>query len=54
MEGFTISANEDHAQVELLCEAYRRTDRDGRRLIQLCAQLSVMEGEGVAAGRFDP
>jgi hypothetical protein len=54
MEGFTISANEDHAQVELLCEAYRRTDRDGRRLIQLCAQLSVMDGEGVAAGRFDP
>jgi hypothetical protein len=55
MEGFTISANEDHDQVELLCEAYRRTDRDGRRLIQLCAQLSVMEGEGLAvAGRFDP
>lgn len=55
MEGFTISAHEDHAQVELLCEAYRRTDRDGRRLIQLCAQLSVMEGEGViVGGRFDP
>lgn len=55
MEGFTISANEDHEQVELLCEAYRRCDRDGRRLIQLCAQLSVMEGEGViVGGRFDP
>ncbi|HEX6640362.1 MAG TPA: hypothetical protein VF215_04585 [Thermoanaerobaculia bacterium] len=55
MEGFTISANEDHAQAELLCEAYRRTDRDGRRFIQLCAQLSVMEGEGVmVGGRFEP
>lgn len=55
LNGFTISANEDHAQVELLCEAYQRTDWDGRRLIQLCAQLSVMEGEdAVIAGRFEP
>jgi hypothetical protein len=55
MEGFTISANEDHAQVELLCEAYRMSDRDGRRLIQLCAQLSLMEDDGVVvAGRFEP
>jgi hypothetical protein len=55
MEGFTISANEDHAQVELLCEAYRMSDHDGRRLIQLCAQLSVMEGEDeLVAGRFEP
>jgi hypothetical protein len=55
MEGFTISAHEDHEQVELLCEAYRRCDREGRRFIQLCAQLSVMEGEGViVGGRFDP
>jgi len=54
MEGFTISATEDHSQVELLCEAYRRCDWDGRRLIQLCAQLSIMDGEGVSPGRFDP
>jgi hypothetical protein len=54
MEGFTISATEDHSQVELLCEAYRRCDWDGRRLIQLCAQLRIMDGEGVSPGRFDP
>ena len=55
MEGFTISANEDHGQVELLCQAYVRSDRDGRHLIQLCAQLSVMEGEdAMIAGRFEP
>lgn len=55
MEGFTISTNEDPEQVELLCQAYRQSDRDGRRLIQLCAQLSLMEGEDVAvAGRFEP
>jgi hypothetical protein len=54
VEGFTISADEDRAQADLLCEAYQRSDRDGRRLIQLCAQLSIMEGEGIVAGRFEP
>jgi hypothetical protein len=55
MEGFTISANEDRGQAELLCEAYERSGRDGRRFIQLCAQLSVMEGEdAMVAGRFEP
>jgi hypothetical protein len=52
--GFTISAGEDHEQAELLCQAYERSDEDGRRLIQLCAQLSIMEGEGITAGRFEP
>lgn len=54
LEGFTISATEDHTQAEMLCDAYRRSDRDGRRLIQLCAQLSIVEGEGVTPGRFEP
>ncbi len=53
-EGFTISANEDHSQADLLCEAYEKSDRDGRRMIQLFAQLSIMEGEGIAPGRFEP
>lgn len=54
LEGFTISATEDHTQAEMLCEAYRLSDLDGRRLIQLCAQLSIMDGEGTAPSRFDP
>jgi hypothetical protein len=53
-EGFTISANEDHAQADLLCEAYQKSDRDGRKMIQLFAQLSIMDGEGVTPGRFEP
>ena len=48
-EGFTISALEDISQAELLCDAYVRSDRDGRKMIQLFAQLSIMEGEGVAS-----
>jgi hypothetical protein len=54
MEGFTISATEEHGQAELLCDAYARSDASGRRMIQLCAQLSIMEGEGVTPGRFAP
>lgn len=54
LEGFTISATEEHSQVELLCDAYQRSDGDGRRMIQLFAQLSIVDGEGVSRGRFDP
>jgi hypothetical protein len=48
-EGFTISALEDSQQAELLCDAYLRSDREGRRMIQLFAQLSIVEGEGTSA-----
>lgn len=54
IEGFTISANEDHSQAELLCEAYAKCDLEGRRMIQLFAQLSIADGEGDLRGRFDP
>lgn len=53
-EGFTISALEDRTQAQLLCEAYAQADRNGRRMIQLLAQLSIAEGEGEAVGRFEP
>lgn len=53
-DGFTISASEDHEQVELLCDAYRKSDAGGRRMIQLFAQLSLVEGEGLAWARFEP
>jgi hypothetical protein len=53
-DGFTISANEDHSQAELLCQAYEKSDVEGRRMIQLFAQLSIVDGEGNARGRFDP
>jgi hypothetical protein len=52
-EGFTISATEDHGQADLLCEAYLKSDKEGRRMIQLFAQLSIVEGEGMVPGRFD-
>ena len=54
VEGFTIAATEDRAQADLLCEAYLRSDVEGRKMIQLFAQLSIMEGEGISPGRFLP
>lgn len=53
-EGFTVSAAEDQGQIEMLCEAYQKSDRDGRKMIQLFAQLSIIEGEGIQPGRFEP
>ncbi len=53
-EGFTVSAAEDQAQIEMLCDAYAKSDRDGRKMIQLFAQLSIVEGEGIEPGRFEP
>ena len=29
-------------------------DVDGRKMIQLFAQLSIIEGEGIPPGRFQP
>jgi hypothetical protein len=54
MEGFTISATEDLTQAQMLCDAYGRSDPAGRRLIQLFAQLSIVDGEGVQLTRFEP
>ena len=45
-EGFTVSADETDSQIELLREAYERSDHAGRRLIQIFAQLSIAGGEG--------
>lgn len=53
-DGFTVSALEDQTQIELLCQAYEKSDPDGRKMIQLFAQLSIAEGEGIAPGRFEP
>lgn len=53
-EGFTVSASEDQAQIQMLCDAYEKSDRAGRKMIQLFAQLSIMEGEGITPGRFEP
>lgn len=39
--GFTVSAREPHDQIEMLCQQFRGSDRQGRDLIRKLAELSV-------------
>ena len=52
--GFTISAEEDRAQVEMLCQAFETSDSEGRKLIQTMAQMSISKSEGVPTRRYSP
>jgi len=52
-EGFTLLADEDPWQVELLCETYLMVEEEGRQLIRILSELSIL-GEGIPAGRFKP
>jgi len=45
VDGFTIAAYEDEDEVHELCGAYERADEEGRRLIRLVAELSVMSAQ---------
>jgi len=52
--GFTISAEEERDQVEMLCETFERTDAAGRKLIQTMAEMSISKSEGVPTRRYNP
>jgi hypothetical protein len=54
INGFTISAEESRAHVDLLCEAYLSSDPEGRKMIQTMAQLSISKAEGIPTRRFNP
>ena len=55
LEGFTISALEDTQQAELLCDAYTRSDHEGRKSFTgelvgaTDAEVTVAADEGVVA-----
>lgn len=40
-DGFTVLATEARDQIEMLCDDYRRTDTETRRLIRLLARITV-------------
>ena len=41
-DGFTVGAWEDDEEVATLCRTYEEADEEGRRMIRLVAELSVM------------
>ena len=53
-QGFTISADLDPEQVEILCKTWEIVSPEGRRLTQLLAQLSISKAEGSPTRRYEP
>ncbi|HJT16411.1 MAG TPA: PilZ domain-containing protein [Thermoanaerobaculia bacterium] len=52
--GFTISAEEEREQVEMLCQTFETADAAGRKLIQTMAEMSISKSEGVPTRRYTP
>ncbi len=52
--GFTISAEEDRAHVEMLCNTFQNADEPGRKLIKMMAELSISQAEGIPTRRYTP
>ena len=42
-DGFTVASYEDDEELETLCHTYEQADEEGRRLIRLVAELSVVQ-----------
>jgi hypothetical protein len=52
--GFTISAEEEREQVEMLCQTFETADAAGRKLIRTLAEMSISKNEGVPTRRYTP
>lgn len=52
--GFTISAEEDREQIEMLCQTYETADAAGKKLIRTLAEMSISKSEGVPTRRYTP
>ena len=52
--GFTISAEEPAEQIEMLCATFASSDAEGRKLIQLMAEMSISKSEGIPTRRYNP
>jgi len=53
-DGFTVSVNEDPAQIELLCQTYASSKFEDRKMIRDMAALSISSDQGVATRRYEP
>jgi hypothetical protein len=54
IDGFTVSAKEDPAQIEMLCETYKSSDFNGRKMIRQMAELSIAAADAVPTRRYEP
>lgn len=54
VEGFTVSAEIEPTQVDILCRAYEAMGIEGRRLTKMLAELSIRKTEGTPTRRYVP
>jgi len=50
--GFTVSVEEDRQQLALLCESFEKSDAEGRKMIQMLAEMSISKAEGIPTRRY--
>lgn len=53
-DGFTVSIDEDPAEIALLCEAWEIAASSHRQMIREVARISVSNEAGIPARRYDP
>lgn len=51
-DGFTVAADHDANEIELLCQSYEEGDEDARRMIRVCAEMAIASGEDVPPPSF--
>jgi len=52
--GFTVSADEEREQIDMLCEAYASGDESGRQMIRMMAEATVSTADGVPTRKYTP
>jgi len=52
--GFTVSADEDREQIDILCDTFAKADVPGQKLIRTMAELSISRAEGIPTRRYKP
>lgn len=52
--GFTVSADEEKEQVDMLCESYATGDEAMRKMIRAMSEASLATADGVPTRRYEP
>lgn len=52
--GFTVSADEDPAQIEMLCESFASGDASIRQRIRMMAEATLSTSDGVPTRKYTP
>lgn len=51
-DGFTVAADYGEDEIAMLCESYEMGDEEARKMIRVCAEMSIASGEDVPPPSF--